>query len=501
MSEHREPRRFNPIFLPVVLYFILFFFFSPHLLGRFSTHFFGDGGDGLQNAWNMWWVKKAVTELGHHPWRTEFLHYPGGTSLLGHTLNPFNGFVGIILQHFLTLVQAYNAIVVFSFVAGGWTSFLLCLELTGSYWGGVAGGSVFTFSSYHFMHAEGHMQLVSLEWLPLFLLLWHRFIERPSHRLAIGASLALFLVILCDYYYFLYAVMAGMFLLAWSRIKAPEKFLAELYLAKSGLSWLLFIVSTFLTSGVLVGALLHQNRVDPLLGAHSASDFSMDLLAPFVPSYHWFFHEWTASIWSTWTGNGNETSVYLGWTSLIVSAQGVWILKRRDFSKRLLPWIWMGLAFFVFSLGPWLHISGHEFRFGTRFQIHGRAWHPLTLPYSYLVNLLPPLRLSGIPVRMMAMVQLVLAILVSAGVGGLLESGSTWKHCALAVCCGLWAFESYPRPLPYTEPVIPLYVENLRDLPAGAVIDQVSSFSWVLYYQTVFQKSSRVDISREFPSP
>ena len=161
----------------------------------------------------------------------------------------------------------------------------------------------------------------------------------------------------------------------------------------------------------------------------------------------------------------------------------------------------MGLAFFVFSLGPWLHISGHEFRFGTRFQIHGRAWHPLTLPYSYLVNLLPPLRLSGIPVRMMAMVQLVLAILVSAGVGGLLESGSTWKHCALAVCCGLWAFESYPRPLPYTEPVIPPYVEKLRDLPAGAVIDQVSSFSWVLYYQTVFQKKlsggyiSRVPVS------
>ena len=130
------------------------------------------------------------------------------------------------------------------------------------------------------------------------------------------------------------------------------------------------------------------------------------------------------------------------------------------------------MAFFVFSLGPWLHISGHEFSFGTRFQIQGRAWHPRTLPYSYLVNLLPPLRLSGIPVRMMPMVQLVLAILVSAGVGALLESGSTWKHCALAVCCGLWAFESYPKPLPYTEPVIPLYVEKLRDLPAGAVIDR-----------------------------
>src|SRR5881628_3206357 len=373
MSEHRRLQRFNQLFFPVVIYIILFFFFSPHLLGRFSTHLFGDAGDGLQNVWNMWWVKKAVTELGHHPWRTEFLHYPAGTSLLGHTLNPFNGFTGIILQRFLTLVQAHNAIVVFSFVAGGWTAFLLCLELTGSYWGAVVGGSVFTFSSYHFMHAEGHLQLVSLEWLPLFLLFWHRFIERPSHGLAIGTSVTLFLVILCDYYYFLYAVLAGVFLLAWSRIKASKNLLSELHSSHSGSSWVLFIAITFATSGVLIGALLHENRVDPMSGAHSANDFSMDLLAPFVPSYHWRFHEWTAPIWTRWTGNGNETSVYLGWTALIVSAYGVWMLKRRESSRRLQPWIWVGLVFFLLSLGPWLHISGHEFKFGIRFEIHDRA--------------------------------------------------------------------------------------------------------------------------------
>src|SRR5213594_1184127 len=481
MSEHRRLQRFNQLFFPVVIYIILFFFFSPHLLGRFSTHLFGDAGDGLQNVWNMWWVKKAVTELGHHPWRTEFLHYPAGTSLLGHTLNPFNGFTGIILQRFLTLIQAYNAIVVLGFVAGGWTAFLLCLELTGSYWGAIAGGSVFTFSSYHFMHAEGHMQLVSLEWLPLFLLFWQRFTETPSHRLAIGAAVTLFLVILCDYYYFLYAVMAGLFLLVWKRIKAPNKFAAELYAGKSVSSWLLFIVTALLTSGILIGALLHQNRVDPLLGAHSASDFSTDLLAPFVPSYHWRFNEWTSSIWSTWTGNGNETSVYLGWTSLIMTGYGVWLLKRRESWNILRPWIWMGLAFFVFSLGPQLHISGHVFGSGPKFQIYGRPWHPLALPYRYLLNLFPPLRLSGIPVRMMVMVQLSLAILVSATIGVLLEKKSKWKLTFLALCCGLWAFESYPKPLPFTEPVIPSYVRTLGDLPDGAVIDQVSSFTWALY--------------------
>jgi len=89
---------------------------------------------------------------------------------------------------------------------------------------------------------------------------------------------------------------------------------------------------------------------------------------------------------------------------------------------------------------------------------------------------------------MMIMVQLSLAILVSASIGALLEKKSKWKLSVLSLCCGLWAFESYPKPLPITEPVIPPYVKTLRDLPDGAVIDQVSSFTWALYYQTVFQK-------------
>ena len=114
-----------------LLYLVIFCLYTYPLVLDFSTHFFADQGDGLQNVWNIWWVNKAVTQLHQLPWQTSYLHYPNGVSLLGSTLNPFNGFVGIVLLPFLTLVETHNVIVIFSFVLGGVTTFWLAYYLTG----------------------------------------------------------------------------------------------------------------------------------------------------------------------------------------------------------------------------------------------------------------------------------------------------------------------------------------------------------------------------------
>jgi hypothetical protein len=55
---------------PAVFYLLGFALLSHPALGSFSTHFFGDGWDGLQNAWNLWWVRRALTELHVSPWFT-----------------------------------------------------------------------------------------------------------------------------------------------------------------------------------------------------------------------------------------------------------------------------------------------------------------------------------------------------------------------------------------------------------------------------------------------
>ncbi|HKJ37539.1 MAG TPA: hypothetical protein VJ972_02095, partial [Anaerolineales bacterium] len=107
--------------IPAALYFIFFCLLTYPLILNFSTYFFTDDGDGFMNVWNIWWINTAVSQPSIHPsiWHTDMLHWPFGTTLLGQTLNPFNGLMAVPLLRVMSLVQAHNIIVLFSFVMSG----------------------------------------------------------------------------------------------------------------------------------------------------------------------------------------------------------------------------------------------------------------------------------------------------------------------------------------------------------------------------------------------
>jgi len=471
---------------PVLLYAFGFVASSPHLLPRFSTHLFADGGDGFQTYWDMWWVKKAILDLHQSPYFTNYLHFPTGTTLVGQTLHPFNGIVGILLSPFFSVGEAYNFMVLFGFAVGGWTAFLLCLELTGRYWPSVVGGAVFTFSSYHFAHAEGHMQLVSLEWLPLFIVFWRRFARDPRPRTGLVSALVLFLVLLCDFYYFLYCVMTAALFYLWIAYEKRDLF----YLLRRDRvpALLAFVVPTLGTSGALVGALVLQNLRDPFSGSHSAIEFGMDLLAPFVPGGHWRFGHWTKSLWSVWPGNIHENSVYVG---LGVAALFIVVWRNRALVRLEDLRFWYALAalFAILSLGPVLSVAGRPVQIGPVFHIMGRNVRFPLLPYAFAWVVFPPLRLSGVPIRMMIMVQLVAALVTAAGISFLLERtrahGRYWVTGLLA----LTLFEYLPAPIPATPLALPAYVKFLNSQPdVGAVYDTFTPPTQALADQTFHER-------------
>jgi len=167
--------------MPAMVYVTTFCALTYPLITSFSTLFFTNSGDGLQNVWNLWWVNRALIVLHVSPWSTTYLHYPNGVSLVGHTLNPFNGLLSVPLLRLMTLVEAHNAIVVFSFVMAGIAAFWLSYAFGASYWPSILGGCVFTFSQYHFAHTEGHLQLLAVEWLPVFALLWYTLVTKPTY--------------------------------------------------------------------------------------------------------------------------------------------------------------------------------------------------------------------------------------------------------------------------------------------------------------------------------
>lgn len=456
--------------LPLLIYFLFFCIFTWPWIAHFNTHFLTDAGDGLQNVWNIWWVDKSVVDLHQLPWFTNYLHAPHGVTLLGQTLNPFNGFVSIVLLHFMSLTQAFNTMIVFSFVAGGLTAFWLCYYFSKSYIPSIIGGFIFTFSSYHFAHAVGHMQLVSLEWIPLFILLWWRLLKNPRYLTAAGAALALLLVLFCDYYYFLYCVLAAIIIVLyfWRTKQLPP-----LKTKKTLLPFGLFGLLSAVLVAPLPLALLRLNHREILTGSHPSRVLSTNIFTPFLDGGYWRFGWLTDWYWSHVPSAFSETSIYLGLSVIVVALIG--FFQRKKIKKDILFWLILGFTFGILSYGP-------------RLMIGNNSIEAVPLPYSLLEKALPALKLSGVPVRMMVMVTLSAAV-ICALVLARLKLPERRSTLLLAAFCLVLFIEVWPTDLPLTTNKYPQYTKALKALPAGIVFDNAPTTSpAILYNQTYHEK-------------
>lgn len=460
---------------PAFIYLVLFYFLSPHYFGHFNDAFYIDSGDGFQNIWNIWWVNEAVADQGANPYFTNMLHWPHGTSLIPQTMNIYNGLVGIPLMGIfgLSLAATVNFAVLFSFVMGGVTMFWLIQKLYGKYWVSLIAGALFTFSSYHFAHGIGHLQLVSLEWIPLFLLAFWVLIEKMRYRYALLAAGALFLVMLCDYYYLFWCVIVGAMWVAWKLYKK------ELQITKHAVKVMAaFAVACLVLIGPIIYKLLHLNKIDPLLGSHDPAMFGLDPLSVVLPG--------GGSHWSNLTDwhwvhlpYASETSMFFGFALLIALCIVFYktVIKRKTTKtpSSITFWWIVLLVFGLLSLGP------HPTTFG-------KIAESIPLPYYFLEKIFPALELSGMPVRWILVVLIAAIVIVSYMFSKLDMSKSSNR--VLIVLFVLFSFvELYPRPLPLTPTEVPAYVQVLKQLPEGAVIDNAAlSGPWQLRDQTIHGK-------------
>jgi hypothetical protein len=449
------------------------------------TDLLTDAGDGLQNVWNLWWMRKALVELHTSPWYTRYLYFPEGVTLIGHTLNPFNGLMAIPFLGLFSLTVAHNALIVFSFVVAGLTAYGLCRYVSGSHWGSLWGGFVFTFSSFHFAHAQGHMQLVALEWIPLFLLCWLRWLEAPTAARAAAAAGALVLVFLCDLYYTLFSTLAAAIISSWwlagerGRGGRPWRDYTRSGLALAGLAGV--------PIGAFAVALLYRHHHDPLLGVHDPSGINMDLLAPLIYGGHWRFAELTAPYWRRISGNIHESSLHLGWS--VIAALVCCAVWRKRVARPSVVGLWflLGGVFALLALGPVLRIWGRAI-----------TWIPM--PYDLLASAIPPLRLAGAVARFFVITYLAAGVLVAL-VYPALRAGPLRGRWRPALAAAFVALEYWPAPLPRTHSALPAYVEAIAAAPgAGGVIDLVNTPSIVLYHQTRHEKPIAFGYIARFPA-
>ncbi len=457
--------------VPSMLYFCIFAVATLPMMQYFSTHLFGDNGDGLQNVWNIWQVRQSflhaepLTSL----WYTKLLHFPYGTTLLLHTLALTTTVPAQIFLPFFSPVQTYNAMVIFSFVLSGTAMFWLAYDQLRAYWPSLAAGYFFTFSSYHWAHGLGHLNLIAIGWFPLLVLCLLRFFSSHRIRYMFAAGVILAALFYTDYAYFFYGGILSAMICLWHLFRRNKK-RVQLRIFFRGIAAAAG-TALMLTGNVLL-SIFATTAYDPVPPTHNAYFFAADLLSFSIPGKLWVFSDMTRTFWSHLPAPA-ATEETIGVTATILLIIG-WAMRKRLAVSNVTLW------YSILAISALLSL-GHTLR------IWGIAIATPMLPYSWLETLIPPVRLSGVAIRYVVLLTLAAALLL----GAILRFFAQRPHRRLLaiVFFLLLALEIFPKqPFPHAAVPIPLYVQTLAQLPRAGVLDAVSGSEQMLYYQTFHQQ-------------
>ncbi len=538
----RLPRR--PALAALAGYVVLTLALTYPLVREFGRAIPGDSFDGWQNYWNLWWVRVALLDQHASPFFTNLLFHPTGVGLLFHTLNPFNGLLTLPIQLVAGLFPAYNSAVLFSFAVGGFGAYLLARYVLGpgsSRLSAFVAGVVFTFAPVHVAHLLGHMQVISLEWIPFAALYLLRCadVHRRTRDILL-AALFLALVALCDWYFVFYCLIFTGVVALWVTWRAgadaarrharhdhvtPATGLplrsAACRTRRRAASWLRAILS--LAAAWLIWAVALSPLLAPMIAEARQFRFmvpdpghsrilSADLMAFITPQeFHPLWGQWAAEQAKVFTATVSEHSVFAGFTVLVLAALGVWAAGRArgepvsagrlrrggsDFESpagaSLQLWPLATAVFFILALGPVLHVAGR-----TDLWPGGRE---IPLPYGWLAAVVPFMEITRSVSRFDIMVMLALAVLAAIGTAWLRRRAG--KGLAL-LTLALILFEFFPAPYPTSAADTPAWYASLAADPRpGAVLNLPMNWDrpGYLLYQTVHGRPLTVAyISRDDP--
>lgn len=321
----------------------------------------GDPGDNFQHAWFLWHFARALLH-GHNPFYTRLMFYPTRANLAWSTTDPLAGFLALPLSIFAGPVIAYNFSLVLQLALAAFCARLFCLRISRNEVAAFIGGMVFGFSPYLMAQGLQHLSLVTAFPIPLFALALDRIFsgDSPSWRGGIPLGLALLLAALAHYNYAAICVVFAVLLLAveiWQRFRGGiALFVARIWkpIATGAATFLIGF------SPLLWMMLGNSSEIPRPRRPGHIEIMSADALGFAIPSWNHVFFGKFARAWNPDLFlAGVEGTVYIGAVVLALAAIGLW--KRRETNQAwAIRAAVLGFAFWILSLGPRIHVLGHE---------------------------------------------------------------------------------------------------------------------------------------------
>jgi hypothetical protein len=347
--------------------------------------------------------------------------------------------------------------------------FRLVRELTGDGVVALVTGTMFTAVPYQFAHLQGHLHLLSMGWVPLYLVYLLRLLDgRGSGRDGILGGLFLGLASLASWYHLLYALVLTLVLLVYGLVAHRPTLLSR----RAVRGALALGVTCFVLVGPLLIAILVTRAREVVTGAHDPVTFSADLHAFVFPNAAQGWCEAFGARFARWSGNSTENATYVGVTMLVLAAIGA---GGSPLARAFLVAAVIGA---VLALGPVLHVDG---------KIVG-----ITLPYAYLERAVPVLAFTGVPVRFGYVMYLGLTLAAAFGLVRLRDlgerAGRLGALAAVVVPVALVLVEYRPRALITSDSAVPPPMRAWANDPTPfAVLDVWDSYR-PMWHATIHRK-------------
>lgn len=454
----------------------IFYFVFPDI----STHVLGDKyNDVWVSCWHIWWDKVNFGHIIKADFYTDKIFYPRGVNVHRHIPILLTDFFAIPFTYLFSIPASYNLLILVLFFSNCIAMYYLAKYLTDNKYAGFISGIVYGVNAYVFGQIyNGTLETVNLAFLPLYLLILLRLIDTNHKKYILFSSLTLFLATLsCWYYGFYLVVLTLLYILT---VVVNKAFKSVRY-KKTFLFCVLALILYFVAISPFAYSLIKRTILakTTMEVYRSQLDFIVDIKDFFKPGKlilepdRRYFMK----------------SVYIGYGCLILCL----LAFLSKYRKEVIKWFFLGVFFFILTLGCHLSLFGHIF-------------YNFYLPSKFLpiIN----------TYRAFSICLLIIAIISGYGTVYLIEKVKKVKHrimltsiIAIAIIAEVLFISPAPYPLPMADMRIPaIYHRLAQDKNNYAIIDIPFNLynhlfcGRYMYYQTLHKKAIPYGVSYLSPN-
>ena len=320
-------------------------------LAKFGSAMIGPPEDNMACYWTLDWARQNILHgSGSFPYVGD-LFYPEGSSFYFHAWS-FYSLIGFsFLRLFMGAIAAYNILIMHTFVCAGVAGYLFTRYVTRNHWAALLAGVLFAFNPAHVIRAQHHMNIATIQFIPLFAIYFLKTARKESRTAPVWATLFLLLNGLVDWNYLLYCGWFMAFVYGYMAIRKRRAWLSDVVRSSAIIAgatlvvlspWLIPMVRQWMAGSISDG------------GGHN--HFVVDLSALVIPgTMHALLGDYSLirTINSTFSGFPWETAGYLGLVAIFIVIAG-W----RELISKASLLILGALTFLLLALGAQPHVFG-----------------------------------------------------------------------------------------------------------------------------------------------